>query len=477
MAIASGMFAMVTDQSGLMIALPSISEHFNSSLPTAQWVLIAYVLAVSIFLLPMGKLADLIGHKYIYTLGLVMLTVNALLAGFAPSIYWIILASFLRGIGSGMCQGSTMAIVVSVFGPGERGKALGLYISVVGIGAAIGPLLAGAVINEFTWRWLFFLSTFWGICSIVAATTLDNGSTNRKSSLRLGSFDWIGILFFSTSLVALLLGMTQSSSMGFSNLFVIVLLGISVSFGICFVLWESKNDNPILDLNLFRQKTFSLGVGSSTIFFLGNAAVLFVMPFYLQSVLGYPVLKVGLMTAAGYIAVPVIGPLSGRLADRFGPGIFMAMGMAICSLGLLVLANITMASSWNVAMLGMILANVGLGFFYGPNNKIILNSVASDDHGVVSGFVHLIRNSMHVVSMAITVSIITMAMVSSGFEPNLSDLPADNASGILSSFVAGFKKVFWLFGSIVCLGVITAFFLEKSSGKNTEPLQDPPTTT
>ncbi len=463
---------MVTDQSGLMIALPYISEHFNSSLPTAQWVMIAYLLAISIFLLPMGKLADLIGHKYIYILGLGMLSGNALLAGFAPSIYWIILASFLRGIGSGMCQGSTMAIVVSVFGPSERGKALGLYISVVGIGAAIGPLLAGAVINEFSWRWLFFLSTFWGICSIVAATTLDNGSSNLKSSLRLRSFDWTGVLLFSTSLVALLMGMTRSSTMGFSNLAVIVLLGVSVIFGLCFVLWESKNDNPILGLNLFRRKNFSLGIGSAMLFFLGNASVLFVMPFYLQSVLGYPASKVGLMTAASYLAVPVIGPLSGRLSDRFGPVKFMVVGIVICSLGLVVLANINITSSWNVAMLGMIMANIGLGFFYGPNNKIILSSVSSDDHGVVSGFVHLVRNSMHVVSMAITVSIITMAMVASGFEPNLSELPASDASGILSSFVAGFKRVFWLFGPIVCLGVVTVIFLEKSSDKNTDPLID-----
>ena len=150
----------------------------------------------------------------------------------------------------------------------------------------------------------------------------------------------------------------------------------------------------------------------------------------------------------------------------------MVVGIGICSMGLVVLANKDITSSWNVAMLGMIMANIGLGFFYGPNNKIILSSVSADDHGVVSGFVHLVRNSMHVVSMAITVSIITMAMVASGFEPNLSELPASDASGILSSFVAGFKSVFWLFGPIVCLGVVTVIFLEKSSDNNTDPLID-----
>ncbi|SVC84770.1 uncharacterized protein METZ01_LOCUS337624, partial [marine metagenome] len=141
LAIALGIFCMVADQSALMLALPSISKFFGSDLPTTQWVLVSYVLAISVALLPMGRLSDLIGHKMIYVIGFLLLSATTFAAGFAPSILWLILASFIRGVGSGMTQGTSMALILSIFAPREGGKALGLFIGIVGIGSAVGPLI------------------------------------------------------------------------------------------------------------------------------------------------------------------------------------------------------------------------------------------------------------------------------------------------------------------------------------------------
>ena len=167
---------MVADQSGLMLALPSISKYFGSDLPTTQWVLVSYVLAISISLLPMGRLSDIIGHKRVYVIGFLLLSLTTLVAGFAPSILWLILASFVRGVGSGMTQGTSMALLLSIFTRREGGKALGFYISVVGIGSAVGPLIAGVLLSFYSWRILFLMLSGLGSVSYTHLTL----PTNRE---------------------------------------------------------------------------------------------------------------------------------------------------------------------------------------------------------------------------------------------------------------------------------------------------------
>ena len=157
LAISLGVFCMVVDQGGIMLALPSISRFFASDLSTTQWVLVGYVLSISASLLPMSRISDLLGHKKIYVWGLTLVAVTTFFAGFSNSIGLLIVLSLVRGVGSGMTQGTSMALVLSIFAPSQGGRALGLYIAVVGIGSGMGPLIAGFILNSYSWRFLYFI--------------------------------------------------------------------------------------------------------------------------------------------------------------------------------------------------------------------------------------------------------------------------------------------------------------------------------
>ena len=166
--IVLGIFVMVADQSGVMVALPSVSEYFKSDLPTTQWIFIAYILSISVSLLPMGSVADLIGRKRIYSIGFAIHCVTTLAGGLSQSIFWLIGISFLRGLGSGMTQGTSMALIVSIFGREKGGRALGVFISAVGVGSVLGSIMAGYLVSNFSWRTLFIVLSAMSLAALLS---------------------------------------------------------------------------------------------------------------------------------------------------------------------------------------------------------------------------------------------------------------------------------------------------------------------
>ena len=277
LAIAFGIFCIVADQSALLLALPSISKFFGSDLPTTQWVLVSFVLAISISLLPMGRLSDLIGHKRVYVIGFLLLSVTTLAAGFAPSILWLILASFVRGVGSGMTQGTSMALLLSIFTRREGGKALGFYISVVGIGSAIGPLIAGVLLSFYSWRILFLMLSGLGFVAMAAAIILVESSQVKSIKVSEFRFDWLGAILFTVGLAAFLQGMTWSPSVGYSDPKMMLVFGVSIVSILGFIFWELNTKDPMMDLRLFKQPLFSSGIGAAFLCFIGTSSVYFLV--------------------------------------------------------------------------------------------------------------------------------------------------------------------------------------------------------
>ena len=162
-AIAIGSFANVMDHGSTNVALPSIASNFGSDLPTVQWVVIGYLLTISALLLPMGRLADLVGRKEVYITGSLIFVLGAVLAGFSPNLTTLLLSRLLQGVGAAMTQGTGMAIITSMFPSRERGKALGLIMTVVGTGAVAGPAVGGFVVDALDWRWVFFFNAPLGL--------------------------------------------------------------------------------------------------------------------------------------------------------------------------------------------------------------------------------------------------------------------------------------------------------------------------
>ena len=449
-----------------MLALPSISRFFDSDLSTTQWVLIGYVLSISASLLPMSRISDLLGHKKIYVWGLTLVAVTTIFAGFSNSIGLLIVLSLVRGVGSGMTQGTSMALVLSIFASSQGGKALGLYISVVGIGSGVGPLVAGFILNSYSWRFLYFFLGGLGVISAAAVSLLVR--SNHVSSIKFKEFrfDWIGAALFTIGIASLLQTTTWGSRIGFSNPITIGIACLSLAGFAGFIYKEMLIEEPMIDLKLFRNKLFSSGVSAHFLFFAATSCSFFFMPFFLEIVAGYSPQQIGFIMGAGAISMSIAGAFCGYLSDKFGPFLFSIGGFVVAALGLLVLTNLTVESTWKLAIIGMLSTSMANGIFFGPNNKQILGSVSRSFHGVISGFMHTTRNSGSAIGISIGTAIATSVMAYMGYEPTLSDLTSDTAPSVLDSFVRGVKFVFWGGVVVLILGIFVLVLGGRSKVNN-----------
>ena len=457
---------MVVDQGGIMLALPSISRFFDSDLSTTQWVLIGYVLSISASLLPMSRISDLLGHKKIYVWGLTLVAVTTIFAGFSNSIGLLIVLSLVRGVGSGMTQGTSMALVLSIFASSQGGKALGLYIFVVGIGSGVGPLVAGFILNSYSWRFLYFFLGGLGVISAAAVSLLVR--SNHVSSIKFKEFrfDWIGAALFTIGIASLLQTTTWGSRIGFSNPITIGIACLSLAGFAGFIYKEMLVEEPMIDLRLFRNKLFSSGVSAHFLFFVATSCSFFFMPFFLEIVAGYSPQQIGFIMGAGAISMSIAGAFCGYLSDKFGPFLFSIGGFVVAALGLLVLTNLTVEATWKLAIIGMLSISMANGIFFGPNNKQILGSVSRSFHGVISGFMHTTRNSGSAIGISIGTAIATSVMAYMGYEPTLSDLTSDTATSVLDSFVRGIKFVFLGGVVVLILGIFVLLLGGRSKVNN-----------
>ena len=466
-ALAIGIFSSVVDHGSVNVALPSIASALHIDLPSVQWVVIGFALVISALLLPMGRLSDLIGRKRVYILGSFVLMIGAVGAGLSGNLTWLLIARVFQGLGAAMTQGTGMAIMTQVFPPHERGRAIGLLMTTVGVGAVFGPAIGGVVVDWFNWRAVFFVNIPLGLIGVAATLAVLRGWESERAPSG-SSFDWVGAALSSGMLVSLLLGLTSAHKAGWASPMILIALVLSGALFLSFIWWELRCPSPMLDLRFFRFRVFSFGVAAGFLTFLGSSSVLFLMPFYLQNVLGYSPKVAGLVVVPAALCMATMGSVAGVLSDRFGWRWFTVGGMLLSTAGLLALSRVTETSSLWLVMPALVLLNCGMGTFYSPNSSSVLSAVGRESYGVVSGFLNLVRNSANVVSLAIATTIVTTTMASLGFEPSLEAVRGDTVEGVKNAFTVGMRYAFYVMIALV-LASATVSFLQGNPKRRSEP--------
>ena len=450
--IAIGTFVSVLDQTSVNLALPRIAAHFDATIPTVQWVALGYILTTGSFLLPMGRLSDMIGRKRVYVSGFAIFTVAAVLAGSSPALAGVILFKVLQGVGAAMIQANGMAIVTSTFPASERGKMIGLFITVVGMGAIAGPAVGGGVVGLLGWRYVFFMGVPFGVASIAAALVVLEGrsDTTSEGGEVGGGFDWRGAVLFASSLALFLLTMTNAHRVGWGSPYVIAAFGGAAALMASFVWWELRAPQPMLPLELFKRRLFSFGSSATFLSFLPGTSVFFLMPFYLQDVLGYAPQTAGVILVPAAIFFALTGPVSGRLSDRFGWRRFAILGLVLTGLSMFSLSRLDEHARVQLVIGVMVMQGMGMGIFYSPVASAVLSTVERQRYGIATAYLNLMRNTASVAGVALATTIVTAVMGSRGFEASLDAVASATAeAGVKAAFTEGLQTTY-----LVMLGFI-----------------------
>jgi EmrB/QacA subfamily drug resistance transporter len=397
LAVGVGVFMAALDGSIVNIAMPTLEKALNTEFAVVQWVILSYLLTVTTLLLGIGRLADIVGKKQIYLAGFVIFTIGSALCALAPSVGWLIGFRVLQAIGAAMIMSLGPAITTEGFPSNERGKALGIVGLAVSAGIITGPALGGLLLDQLSWHWIFLLNVPVGIVSIwisaryVPATVPPGGQR----------FDYGGALTLFFSLLALLLALTFGQEMGFLHPWILLLLAGWLLLLALFILIERRVSQPMLDLQLFQSSIFSVGLLSGLVSFILVAGVLFLMPFYLEYVLGYQPLIAGQLLAILPLMLGITAPVAGWLSDRVGTRLISVIGLLVLLVGYAMLSQLDAQTSTAGFILALLPIGVGMGVFQSPNNSAIMGAVPPERLGVASGLLAVSRTLGQTTGIAI----------------------------------------------------------------------------
>jgi len=385
----------------LNIALPPIGKDFNLNAVTLGWVANSFLLAAAIFLVPFGRLADIYGRKKVFALGVLTFSGASILAGVSNSATLIIASRTIQGLGGAMIAATTVAILTSVFRPGERGKAFGINVSAVYIGLTLGPFLGGILIQHLGWRSIFFFIALAGLLvSALVVLKLKTEWADAKGE----SFDYTGTVLFGLSLFMIMYGF--STLPGKIAIILLIFGGILIAI---FVKHESKIENPVLNISLFTGNKF-FAFSNFAVFFLYSAsfAIGFLLSLYLQYVKALSPQTTGLILLSQPLIMALFSPVTGKISDRANPVLIASSGSALVTLGLLSFSFVNGNSSILFIILSLITVGAGYALFSSPNTNALMSSVERKYIGMTSGTLATMRRLGQMTSIAIATLMFSM---------------------------------------------------------------------
>ncbi len=429
-AVACGTFMATLDSSIVNVALPSITSSFHTGITQSRWVVIAYLLSITGLLLFFGRLADVIGRKFVFNFGFIIFTLGSGFCGLAANIGQLIGFRVLQGVGAAMIMANGPAIITAAFPQTERGKALGTLAMVVSAGLAIGPSIGGALVRLFSWPSVFFVNIPFGIlgCILVYKNVplalgmhVTKEILEREKALpvfvriqecirKLQSFDWVGALLWLFVQFGYSLALDQENVLGLAGPLQRMISFASIGFFVLFILWEWSVLNPLLELALFKSKSFLFSNISGFFNFVAISAVMLLLPFYLQNIRGFEPHKVGIFMTIIPMTIFVVAPISGRLSDVYGSRFLSTLGMFVLCISMVLLSSkwcgFQSQSSAGIIFC-LILVGLGVGLFQSPNNNAIMSAVSRAHLGVASALLATVRNLGLVTGAALSTSLLT----------------------------------------------------------------------
>ena len=380
--------------SSITVALPAMATQFHVDAVTLGWITSAYIISAAVFIVPFGRLADIRGRKKIFIIGVGIFTLASLACAFAPTEGLLIAARFCQGIGGAMLFATSVAIVTQVYGPGERGWALGITIATVYAGLSVGPFLGGILTDHFGWPAIFLINVPIGIATILLTLLC---IPHEWADAGGEPFDLCGSVIYGSTLFCGIFGIAHSAgSHGFC------MDSSSFCRGGLFVWWQKRSSCPILDLGIFRvNRTFTYSNIAAMINYGATYGVGFLLSLYLQYIKGFSAEFAGFILVAQPVVQTILSPVAGKISDRVEPQIVATIGMCITTIGLSTFIFLGPDTPLYLIIAALMILGLGYAFFSSPNTNAIMSSVDRKYLGIASGMVATMRSLGQVLSMAI----------------------------------------------------------------------------
>ncbi|MGH3378162.1 MAG: MFS transporter [Actinoallomurus sp.] len=408
-------FMTLLDISIVNVALPSIRSDLHASADGLQWILSGYAVAFGLALIPAGRLGDARSRRAVFMAGLAMFTLSSAVGGFAPSLRWLVLARLVQGVAAGILNPQIAGLIQTVFHGRERGRAFGALGSTIGVATAAGPLLGGALIwlagAQDGWRWVFYVNVPVGLIALPLAWRLlpPPGAPRERESL-----DPVGVVLLGVGVLALLLPLMQDQAWHGNRKWLLVPAALVVLAG--FLVWERRHHRPLMDLTLFRRRSYALGSMIALIYFGGFTSIFFVFTLYLQNGLHYSALAAGLSITPFALASAAGSSVGGRMVTRFGRAL-IAVGLTLVAVGVgatfLAVRAVPGDHAALATALPLLVAGLGSGLVISPNQAITLSEVPPEGSGSAAGVLQTAQRIGTAVGIAAVGAVFFAAVASS----------------------------------------------------------------
>lgn len=377
------------DVSIVNVAMPTMEHSFTVPMSVIEWIAMAYMLTLTVFLPLFGRLADMFGRTKMYTIGFIVFTVGSALCGLAPNADFLIFSRVLQAVGAGMLQANSVAIITQAFPHEELGKAIGLQGSIQAVAMSIGPFVGGMLIAAVSWRLIFYVNVPIGIIgTFMALIILPSGKKNIKKKERT---DYFGISFFAIGLAFLVLAVNEGAKFGWTSPVILAYFLIALIFLPLFIYTELKVQYPMIDLKLFEKMEFCAGNSTGLLSYYVLFAVLFLMPFYLEDLLHYNAAVTGSILTPIPLSMAIIAPFAGAISDKVGSRVMTTIGMFTCAIATFLLSFLGASVNIYYLIFEFILLGIGMGIFTPPNNSAIMLSAPPERLGVAGGVLNMMR--------------------------------------------------------------------------------------
>lgn len=503
-----GIFMLLLDTTVVNVAQRKIQAGLNADLSEIQWILDSYILTFAVLLLAFGRLGDILGRKRLFVVGLIIFTAASVLCGASNLIadvtplngpQALIGARVLQGFGGAMMMPQTLSLIMVAFPHEKRGAALGAWSGIIGLGAVVGPILGGFIVTDYAWEWIFLINLPVGVAATWFAIRILPESVDPQASRTI---DWGGVALSGAGLFALVYGLIEAPHKGWLSVATLLTLAASLVLLVGFLVWELRQREPIIKLELFKTWNFSIAVLLTTMTTFGIFGIFFPMTLFLQAGLGFSPIRAGSTLIPMSVAMMIVAPVVGRLLDRLSPRWFIVAGLTLVTAGIfLIIGETNTGADWQTLFMPAVVTGAGMGMTFAPLTTAAMKEVPPRISGSASGIINTVRNVGQVLGIAVLGSILQSQAGTNtadrlkplGLEPGLADrvsqlakdtrldaIPAvlrEGQAGLIPevmglvqlAFIDAIQSTF-LISAAVCAICIPVAFLVRSPARSPVPV-------